>query len=62
MENLGNRHRYFKFVHFKRPVHVKVFGVPHGKVELTFSTAKVMRKASVPKAGTKDPEVLESEG
>jgi len=62
LENLGNRHRYFKFVHFKRPVHVKVFGVPQGNVELTFSAAKEMSKASVPKAGTKDPEVVESEG
>jgi hypothetical protein len=62
LENLGNKHRYFKFIHFKRPVHVKVFGVPHGKVELTFSAAKVLKKTTASAKTTKDPEVLESKG
>jgi hypothetical protein len=62
LENLGNKHRYFKFIHFKRPVHVKVFGVPHGKVELTFSAAKVLKKTTASAKTTKDPEVLENKG
>jgi len=40
LENLGDRHGYYKFVHFRVPVHVRVHGVPGGNVELTFSRSK----------------------
>jgi hypothetical protein len=53
LENLGNKHRYFKCVHLSRSVHVKVFGVVHGNVELTFSAAKILKKAAGPKVKTK---------
>jgi hypothetical protein len=56
LENLGSKRRYFKFVHFTRPVHVRVFGAVHGDVELTFSRAKVLKKSSGQKA---QPEVCE---
>ena len=48
LENLGAKRRYFKFVHFTRPVHVRVFGAVHGDVELTFSPAKVLKKTGAP--------------
>lgn len=62
LENLGSRSRIFKFIHFKRAVHVKVFGVPQGKVELTFSAAKVLMKAARSSVKPQEPEVLEDEG
>jgi hypothetical protein len=48
LENLGSKRRYFKFVHFTRPVHVTVFGAVHGDVDLTFSKAKIVKKPKDP--------------
>lgn len=56
LENLGDRHGYYKFVHFKTPVRVKVFGVPNGDVELTFSRSKVAKSADKGPADGKDAE------
>ena len=72
LDRLGNKHTYYKFVHFKRPLHVKVFGALQGDVELTFSPGKLVKKSTGTKVAVKDPkeaapsgkepEVLESEG
>ena len=43
LENLSDRRGYYKLVHFKTPVHVRVHGVPSGDVELTFSKAKAKK-------------------
>lgn len=37
LENLGDRETYFKFIHFNRPVHVRIAGVPGGDVDINFS-------------------------
>jgi len=56
LENFGNKHRYFKFVHLKRSVHVRVFGAPEGKAEVTFSPVKIRNKPAVPKVAPKATE------
>jgi len=37
LEDLGDKEGYYKFIYFKKPMHVKVFGVPGKNIELTFS-------------------------
>jgi hypothetical protein len=64
LENLGNRRGYFKFVHLKRTIHVKVYGVPNGDVVLTFSRPRFKKRLGL--VGTdisngKEPEKEESE-
>lgn len=40
LDNLGDRHRYFKFVQFKRPVHIRIKGVRGGDAEIFIGEAE----------------------
>jgi len=62
LENLGSRHKFFKFVHLKKPVHVTVFGVLNGDVDLTFSKARPGHGTAKASADEPDEEQDEEKG